>query len=732
MTCPNCGGEYSEESPTCPHCGWDVEALPGGTVLGERYEIIDLLGSGGLGRVYRARDLTLDEAVALKVLHPEATRSPELTKRFLTEIKLARKVRHRNVCAIHEYGEHQGLRFLAMELVDGVDLSRTVREKGPLPPREAFDVAVQVARGLEAIHEAGVIHRDLKTPNIMRDSQGVVRLLDFGIAKRTTPHGTLAVTADQKVVGTPEYMSPEQIRGEEVDPRSDLYALGIVIYELFTGAAPFRAATPLATLLKQITDPPPLDGDAAARIPKALVPVLRRTLAKDPKERYGSATEMLEALRAARVATYPETVVTPPPRPPFDPASAALETLRTSVLQRPALTPTPRPATTPEAMVPPPSSPARAAAADSALDAGRTYVELRPVRATTPASPYDAGPPFSTVEVPKAETPLPQSAPPARSARWLWIAAGTVILAGAVLATARLWRRDSGPGPVAQVSPPAPSPDAAPSTQPSPPVSASPRGGSGDATPAVSPDATPPSLVPPTEPPVIDQPQATPEPEPPVATPSPRPRRTPRPTPSPTPEPTPEPTPTPLGALAIGARPWAQVEVDEESLGNTPVDGLTLEPGFHSVRFLHPDYWPVRRQIRIEPGQKDRLEIDLESEAVKRSVEAPYRLPMDDAPSDPYFERGQRLLAEGHYREAKVMLMPVVRRLQEQGGPRKELACAAFYLGMAYLELGDTAEARKSFATAVQSDASLRPPPLAFPVKVLAFFNRVREEERKK
>jgi hypothetical protein len=368
---------------------------------------------------------------------------------------------------------------------------------------------------------------------------------------------------------------------------------------------------------------------------------------------------------------------------------------------------------------------------------GRTYIELSPVRATTPDSSYEpAGAASSTVEVPRAEPVAP--APAGRRRPWVPITSGAALGAGVVLAAALLLRRDPGPGPVAQVSPSVSAPAPASPAEPWPPSGASPT--ATEPSLSLSPDllaATAPSLSPPgggaavAEAPPIDQPPLTPEPA--VVAPTPRPRR-PRPTPPPTPEPTPEPipTPTPLGALAISALPWAQVEVDGEALGNTPVDGLTLEPGYHSVRFAHPDYWPVRRQIRIEPGQKDRLEIDLESEGVRRSVGAPYRLPLDDPPSDPFFERGQRLLAEGHYREAKVMLLPVVRRLQEQGGPREELACAAFYLGMAYLELGDTDKARESFATALQNDGSLKPPPLAFPPKVIAFFNRVREETRKK
>src|SRR5262245_5234484 len=324
MSCPDCGAETTETAETCPDCGRSL-AVPVGTVLAERYEIQSLLGSGGLGRVYRAHDRMLDEEVAVKVLHPEAARSPELSKRFRSEIKLARKVRHRNVCAIHEYGEQGPYRFVAMELVDGVDLHQVIREKGPLVPRDAFEVAIQVVKGLTAIHDAGVLHRDLKTPNIMRDGRGVVRLLDFGIAKLLTPSGTLAVTAVQRVVGTPEYMSPEQIRGDDLDERSDIYALGVVIFEIFTGVLPFQGKSPLDTLLRQVNEPPPLYGEAAARLPTSLVPVLRKALAKDPKDRQASARDLLEGLRDSRRAAFPEVSLTPPDGDPRAPAGTTRE-----------------------------------------------------------------------------------------------------------------------------------------------------------------------------------------------------------------------------------------------------------------------------------------------------------------------------------------------------------------------------------------------------------------------
>src|SRR5262245_48490053 len=358
MNCPDCGAENSNSTETCAACGRGLFTFAPGTLLDNRYEIQQLLGAGGLGRVYRAHDQMLDEVVAVKVLHPEAARSEELSARFRSEIRLARKVRHRNVCAIHEYGEDGPFRYVSMELVDGVDLHRILREKGPLPAREAFEVILQLGRGLQAIHEAGVIHRDLKTPNIMRDVHGDVRLLDFGIAKLISRTGTLAVTSVQKVVGTPEYMSPEQIRGSELDARSDIYAVGIVMYELFTGAVPFQGKTPLDTLLKQVNEPPPLEGEQP-RIPTSMLPVLRKALAKDPNDRHASSADLVDAVRLARKAAFPDAPATPPdtdaiavaalaralpeaakPAPPGAEPPAAAEpapVLKTTVLPRPAI-----------------------------------------------------------------------------------------------------------------------------------------------------------------------------------------------------------------------------------------------------------------------------------------------------------------------------------------------------------------------------------------------------------
>ncbi len=266
-------------------------------MLAGRYELLALLGRGGMGLVFKALDRTLGEVVAVKVLLPGVELSPEILKRFREEAKLARKVRHRNVCAIHSYEEDGDIPFIVMELVVGTDLKHFLQRVGSMEWEDGFEVALQVADGLSAIHEMGVVHRDLKPANITRDDRGTVRVMDFGIAKGGTQAG---ITDDGKVVCTIDYVSPEQLMGEEVDARSDIYSFGIVIYELFTGRVPFRGDTPAVTMRKHLQEPPPLQGVAAELIPKSLIPVLERALAKDRKDRFSDAKEMNQALQAAR------------------------------------------------------------------------------------------------------------------------------------------------------------------------------------------------------------------------------------------------------------------------------------------------------------------------------------------------------------------------------------------------------------------------------------------------
>jgi eukaryotic-like serine/threonine-protein kinase len=302
MNCLSCRADNVPSATTCFACGAPLDpALAGlvdGALFASRFEILGPLGRGGMGMVYRAFDRELGETVAIKVLRPDVAReSFRNEQRFRSEIRLARRVRHRNVCSVYGDGVDRGLLYICMELIEGENLARFAREGAGLPPAEAWSATLQVADGLRAIHEVGVVHRDLKTANLMRDHAGIVRVMDFGIAKQHGPGtGGATVTATGALMGTPEYMSPEQLRGGEVDFRSDLYSLGVVVYELFTGALPFRGDTPVATIVKQLQEAPDL---GLPRLPESLRPVLARALAKDPEDRYATADEMGRALELA-------------------------------------------------------------------------------------------------------------------------------------------------------------------------------------------------------------------------------------------------------------------------------------------------------------------------------------------------------------------------------------------------------------------------------------------------
>ncbi len=300
MVCPACGAENPPGTEVCFQCRSVLEAITRGTLLAGRYEVLAPLGRGGMGLVYKAHDRVLDETVAIKLLRPEVALERDAIDRIVGEIKLARRVSHRNVCRIFEYGEDGGRRFIAMEHVDGVELRELIRTEGGLPADQAFGVAQQIAQGLSAIHEAGIVHRDLKTANIMRDGRGVVRLMDFGIAKQLVSGSTDA--SQGRLVGTPEYMSPEQARGGKVDFRSDVYALGVVVFELFTGDVPFKTDSPLALLQMHLNEPPTLDTAVVSKLPPPLVSVLRRALSRDPDQRFPSAAAMGEALARAEAA----------------------------------------------------------------------------------------------------------------------------------------------------------------------------------------------------------------------------------------------------------------------------------------------------------------------------------------------------------------------------------------------------------------------------------------------
>ena len=296
MRCPSCQSENDDAAEVCFHCRAVLSAVTRGTFIANRYRILAPLGRGGMGAVYAPATRSSTRRSRSRSSAPEVAGTPEMAARFRSEIKLARKVSHWNVCRIHEYGEDAGLQYISMELISGATLKDRLRS-GPLPVDQAFDVATQIAEGLAAIHKVGIIHRDLKSPNVMIDDEGTAKVMDFGIAKPASAGTDGASTG--YVLGSPEYMSPEQARGRRADFRSDLYSLGIVVFEAFTGRVPFRGATPVETLMMHVEAPPPID-DPALALPPALLPVLRSALAKDPAARFADAASMAGALRAAR------------------------------------------------------------------------------------------------------------------------------------------------------------------------------------------------------------------------------------------------------------------------------------------------------------------------------------------------------------------------------------------------------------------------------------------------
>ncbi len=311
LECPSCAAPIEAGAEACLACGRSLSILALGSILASRYELRSVLGKGGMGLVYRAFDRLLEEEVAIKVLRTDLVSNAEAVRRFRGEIKLARKVSHPNVCRIHDYGEEGPLGYISMEILSGQDLQKTLKEQPHgLPEKEALSAILQIASGLQAIHDVGILHRDLKTANASRDERGVVRLVDFGIAKDLLAQGQ---TGTGQAFGTPEYMSPELCRGDTLDFRSDVYALGIVAFEILTGDVPIKAATPMATLFKQIQEMPSFDVEPGSRVPRRLVPVLRRALAKAAADRFASPQEFAQALRL--VAMEEPAVISPPPPP---------------------------------------------------------------------------------------------------------------------------------------------------------------------------------------------------------------------------------------------------------------------------------------------------------------------------------------------------------------------------------------------------------------------------------
>ena len=308
MKCLKCDFENPENTRFCGQCGsllaeadepgtltlqTPLEQLRIGSVFADRYQIIEELGIGGMGIVYKVYDKEINEKLALKLLHPAISAEEKMIQRFRNEMKTARKISHRNICRMYDLGDKEGTRFITMEYVAGEDLKSSIRRMGPLSAGKAISIAKQICEGLAEAHGLGVVHRDLKSRNIMIDKEGNVRIMDFGIARVLEAED---LTDPGVAVGTPKYMSPEQVEGKKADGRSDIYSLGIILYEMVTGRVPFEGDTALSIALKQKTDTPQAPKERNPLIPESLNRAILKCLEKDREIRYQRAEELFSEL----------------------------------------------------------------------------------------------------------------------------------------------------------------------------------------------------------------------------------------------------------------------------------------------------------------------------------------------------------------------------------------------------------------------------------------------------
>lgn len=283
--------------------------LEPGQDLGPRYRIQRLLGAGGMGRVYLAYDRELDRRVALKMILPSLAADAEIMRRFKQELLLASRISQKNILRIHDLGEAAGVKFISMAYIEGEDLHRRLQREPTLPPEEVVRLGTQILAALAAAHEQGVVHRDLKPQNLLLDQQGTVYVTDFGLAKSAAATQALLTQAGA-VLGTPRYMSPEQVEGRPVDARSDLYSFGLILYEMATGAAPFAGATALELMYQRVNTEPRDPSLANPALPPALRRVILRCLAKRPEDRYPTAQAVLAELTGAGASRTPGAALT--------------------------------------------------------------------------------------------------------------------------------------------------------------------------------------------------------------------------------------------------------------------------------------------------------------------------------------------------------------------------------------------------------------------------------------
>jgi serine/threonine-protein kinase len=324
--CPQCATEYAEGTRFCGSCGFLLVAGAGppaepdpwlGRVVDQRYRVLEQIGSGGMGLVYRVEHLRLGKVAAMKVLSPDTAGNSEMALRFQVEAQAVSRLNHPNIVQTFDFGQWDDALYLIMEYVRGDDLGTVLDRDGALPFARAARLFVQVCSALTEAHDAGIIHRDLKPENLMiirrRDGVEHVKVLDFGLAKLREREGSAAISSGAQVMGTPYYMSPEQVRGEMLDPRADVYSMGATLYRALTGAPAFQAPSPIAVLTKHLTDAvePPRSRAPELALPPEADRIVLRAMAKSVEDRYASAAEAQADLERALAGTGAEADLPP-------------------------------------------------------------------------------------------------------------------------------------------------------------------------------------------------------------------------------------------------------------------------------------------------------------------------------------------------------------------------------------------------------------------------------------